>query len=65
MTKNSFVVDVIFKQSFKIFEKEVLKPQVSEDETKLHSKSFVIPVAYLKSCLTLCFLSFVPDIIGT
>ena len=41
----------MFKQSFKIFKPEVLKPQVLEDETKLYSKNFVIPICYLKPCL--------------
>ena len=44
----------MFKQSFKIFKPEVLKPQVLEDETKLYSKNFVIPISYIKSCLKLC-----------
>ena len=65
----------MFKQSFKIFKPKVLKAQVLEDETKLYSKNFVIPIAYLKSCLKmsvltnfeqLCFfLSFAADFIRT
>ena len=35
----------------KFLNQKFLKPQVSEDETKLYSKNFVIPIAYLESCL--------------
>ena len=37
----------MFKQSFKIFKPEVLKTTSFEDETKLYSKKFVIPIVYL------------------
>ena len=37
----------MFKQSFKIFKPEVLKATSFEDETKLYSKNFVIPIVYL------------------
>ena len=38
----------------KFLNQKFLKPQVSEDETKLYSKNFVICVTYLKACLKVC-----------
>ena len=64
----------MFKQSFQIFKPDVLKATRLEDETKLYSKIFVIPIGCLRFCLKVClyllirtlwFLSFVQDVKGT
>ena len=39
------------KKVLKSLNQKFWKTQVSEDETKLYSKKFLIPIAYLKSCL--------------
>ena len=42
------------KKVLKSLNENFEKPQALEDETKLHSKKFELPIAYLKSYLKIC-----------